>query len=47
MDLGIYCIYPACCFIWKTESVKANAVMLESGVDGREVLILNMTNLKL
>lgn len=34
MDLGIYCVYPLIVLYGKPESVKANAVMLESGVDG-------------
>lgn len=34
MDLGVYCIYPLVYLFGKPESMKANAVMLPSGVDG-------------
>ncbi|WP_274364283.1 Gfo/Idh/MocA family protein [Paenibacillus thermotolerans] len=34
MDLGIYCIYPMVVLFGKPDTVRANAVMLESGVDG-------------
>ncbi|WP_068776287.1 Gfo/Idh/MocA family protein [Paenibacillus sp. FJAT-26967] len=34
MDLGVYCIYPMVVLFGKPEQVAANAVLLESGVDG-------------
>lgn len=41
MDIGTYCIYPLVVLFGKPESVKASAVMLESGVDGKGSLILS------
>ncbi|MGO4111093.1 Gfo/Idh/MocA family protein [Paenibacillus sp. YAF4_2] len=41
MDIGTYCIYPLVVLFGKPDSVKASAVMLESGVDGKGSLILN------
>ncbi|MCI3921242.1 Gfo/Idh/MocA family oxidoreductase [Paenibacillus sp. TRM 82003] len=41
MDLGIYCIYPTIRLFGAPEAVKANAVMLESGVDGAGSLLLS------
>lgn len=40
MDLGVYCIYPAITLFGAPIEVKANAVMLESGVDGEGSLLL-------
>jgi predicted dehydrogenase len=40
MDLGIYCIYPAVVLFGKPDSVQANGVLLESGVDGEGSLLL-------
>ncbi|MBB5324171.1 putative dehydrogenase [Anoxybacillus tepidamans] len=41
MDLGIYCIYPMVVLFGKPQSLKANSVMLESGVDGEGSIVLN------
>ncbi|MEK3883007.1 Gfo/Idh/MocA family oxidoreductase [Paenibacillus sp. PL2-23] len=40
MDIGIYCIYPAVVLFGRPASVKAQAYMLESGVDGEGSLLL-------
>jgi scyllo-inositol 2-dehydrogenase (NADP+) len=34
MDIGVYCIYPLIVLFGEPKSLKANAIMLESGVDG-------------
>jgi predicted dehydrogenase len=34
MDLGVYCIYPMVVLFGKPKTIKAEAIMLESGVDG-------------
>jgi scyllo-inositol 2-dehydrogenase (NADP+) len=41
MDIGIYCIYPMVVLFGKPLSVKANSIMLESGVDGEGSIILD------
>ncbi|GLX66258.1 Gfo/Idh/MocA family protein [Paenibacillus glycanilyticus] len=41
MDIGTYCIYPLVVLFGRPDSVKASAVMLESGVDGKGSLVLN------
>ncbi|OCT14556.1 oxidoreductase [Paenibacillus pectinilyticus] len=41
MDLGVYCIYPCVVLFGAPERVQANAVMLESGVDGEGSLLLS------
>jgi len=40
MDLGVYCIYPVVRLFGAPKSIKANGVMLESGVDGAGSLLL-------
>lgn len=40
MDLGVYCIYPIVRLFGPPQSVKANGVMLSSGVDGEGSLLL-------
>jgi len=40
MDLGIYCVYPLVVLFGEPQAVKANGVMLDSGVDGEGSLIL-------
>lgn len=40
MDIGIYCIYPAIYLFGKPEKITANAIMLESGIDGAGSIIL-------
>ncbi|GAB6929104.1 scyllo-inositol 2-dehydrogenase [Paenibacillus sp. JCM 10914] len=41
MDLGIYCLYPMVTLFGKPESVKANGLLLSSGVDGEGSLLLS------
>lgn len=40
MDIGIYCLYPLVVLFGKPSSVKAEAVMLESGVDGEGSILM-------
>lgn len=40
MDLGIYCLYPMMALFGKPDSLKAQAVMLSSGVDGQGSLMM-------
>lgn len=40
MDLGIYCVYPLVVLFGRPERIRANAIMLESGVDGEGSLLL-------
>ncbi|GAA4702292.1 Gfo/Idh/MocA family protein [Brevibacillus fulvus] len=40
MDIGVYCIYPSIVLFGEPLSVKANALMLPSGVDGQGSLLL-------
>lgn len=40
MDLGVYCLYPMVVLFGEPTSIKANAVMLDSGVDGSGSLLL-------
>ncbi|MBS4209307.1 Gfo/Idh/MocA family oxidoreductase [Bacillus sp. FJAT-50079] len=40
MDLGVYCIYPLVLLFGEPKSIKANGVMLESGVDGNGMVLL-------
>ncbi|GIP33320.1 Gfo/Idh/MocA family protein [Paenibacillus sp. J2TS4] len=40
MDLGVYCIYPMVVLFGMPELIKANAIMLDSGVDGEGSLLL-------
>ncbi|PRR79791.1 Gfo/Idh/MocA family protein [Clostridium vincentii] len=41
MDIGIYCIYPMVVLFGKPENIKADAIMLESGVDGQGSILFN------
>lgn len=41
MDIGIYCLYPMVVLFGEPEDVKANAYLLESGVDGEGSILLN------
>ncbi len=41
MDLGVYCIQPLISLFGKPRAVKANAVMLPTGVDGQSSLLLS------
>ncbi len=40
MDIGIYCLYPAIVLFGKPEQVKAEGVVLASGVDGEGSILL-------
>ncbi|MFC7370347.1 Gfo/Idh/MocA family protein [Fictibacillus iocasae] len=40
MDIGIYCLYPMVVLFGKPDGVKANAYMLESGVDGEGSIVM-------
>lgn len=40
MDIGVYCIYPIIVLFGKPNSVQANGIRLESGVDGEGSIIL-------
>jgi scyllo-inositol 2-dehydrogenase (NADP+) len=41
MDIGIYCLYPMVVLFGKPDSVKANGLLLESGVDGEGSILLD------
>ncbi|KZE69160.1 oxidoreductase [Fictibacillus phosphorivorans] len=41
MDIGIYCLYPMVVLFGEPNEVKANAYLLESGVDGEGSITLN------
>ncbi|TCL65901.1 putative dehydrogenase [Hydrogenispora ethanolica] len=40
MDIGVYCIYPIIALFGKPDRIRANAVMLDSGIDGEGSLCL-------
>ncbi|WP_050613724.1 Gfo/Idh/MocA family protein [Bacillus testis] len=40
MDIGIYCLYPAITLFGKPTSIKANGLLLDSGVDGQGSILL-------
>lgn len=40
MDLGVYCIYPLVVLLGQPRAIQANAVMLDSGVDGQGSVLL-------
>ncbi|KIL36893.1 oxidoreductase [Cohnella kolymensis] len=40
MDLGVYCIYPLVVLLGEPHRIQANAVMLDSGVDGQGSVLL-------
>lgn len=40
MDIGIYCIYPLVVLLGQPQRIQAEAVMLESGVDGQGSILL-------
>lgn len=46
MDLGVYCLYPAIALFGKPLDVKANALLLPSGVDGEGSLILKYEDME-
>lgn len=41
MDIGVYCLYPISVLFGRPDQVKANAYMLESGVDGEGSILLS------
>lgn len=45
MDIGIYCIYPMVVLFGKPTEIKANGLMLETGVDGQGSVLLNYEEL--
>lgn len=40
MDIGIYCLYPLVVWLGKPERIQAEAILLESGVDGQGSILL-------
>ncbi|MBB6454952.1 putative dehydrogenase [Salirhabdus euzebyi] len=40
MDIGVYCIYPLVVLFGEPKSIKANGIMLSSGVDGEGSVLL-------
>ena len=44
MDIGVYCIYPMVALFGKPESIKAQAYMLETGVDGDGSILFKYGN---
>ena len=46
MDIGVYCIYPAVYLFGKPERVSANAIMLDSGIDGAGSIILHYSEME-
>lgn len=47
MDLGVYCVYPALDLFGQPEGVTAQAQLLESGVDGSDLLLLRYPRMQL
>ncbi|WP_077624270.1 Gfo/Idh/MocA family protein [Sediminibacillus massiliensis] len=45
MDIGVYCIYPMVALFGKPNSLKANSLMLDSGVDGQGSVIFDYDSL--
>ncbi|MFC4320430.1 Gfo/Idh/MocA family protein [Litchfieldia salsa] len=45
MDIGVYTIYPMVVLFGKPDEVKANAIMLESGVDGEGSILFKYKNM--
>jgi scyllo-inositol 2-dehydrogenase (NADP+) len=46
MDIGIYCIYPVVHLFGRPERIQANAVMLNSGVDGEGSVCLQYDDME-
>ncbi|WP_062447599.1 Gfo/Idh/MocA family protein [Thalassobacillus devorans] len=46
MDLGVYCIYPMLLLFGPPQSIQANAVLLETGVDGEGSIIFSYDNME-
>lgn len=40
MDIGVYCLYPAVVLFGKPQRIKAEGIMLDSGVDGEGSILL-------
>lgn len=45
MDIGVYCVYPAIALFGKPNKISANALLLESGVDGMGNICLQYDNM--
>lgn len=45
MDIGVYCLYSMISLFGKPKSIKADAIMLDSGVDGQGTVMLNYGNM--
>lgn len=45
LDIGIYCLYPAIVLFGKPKQVKAEGVLLQSGVDGEGSMLLKYENM--
>ncbi|WNS78775.1 Gfo/Idh/MocA family oxidoreductase [Domibacillus sp. DTU_2020_1001157_1_SI_ALB_TIR_016] len=41
MDIGIYCIYPVVTLFGRPQEIKANGILLQSGVDGQGSIIMH------
>lgn len=46
MDLGVYCVYPLAVLFGRPDRIQANAVLLESGVDGEGSLLLRYPDME-
>ncbi|KHD35106.1 oxidoreductase [Clostridium acetobutylicum] len=46
MDIGVYCIHPMVYLFGEPNKLKANAVLLESGVDGEGSILFNYDNME-
>lgn len=46
MDIGVYCIHPMVNLFGKPKEIKANAVMLESGVDGEGSILFKYDDME-
>lgn len=46
MDLGVYCLYPMAVLFGSPERVQANAVLLESGVDGEGSILMSYAGME-
>ncbi|MED4585913.1 Gfo/Idh/MocA family oxidoreductase [Brevibacillus choshinensis] len=46
MDIGIYCLYPLVVLFGKPSAVKAEAIMLDSGVDGEGSILMKYEDIE-
>lgn len=46
MDIGVYCIYPLVQLFGKPKNIKANGVLLDSGVDGEGNVVLSYEDME-